>query len=535
MELRKYQTEIIDKVTSHLETYQRCCVSLATGGGKTVVFSSLVNQLKGRTLICVHREELVHQTSRTLSVKHDFLLPKIKSNCLTKNVVVAMVQTLHNRLKKGEIELNSFDNIIIDECHRGEFMKILEEFTGKVIGFTATPNYEKKEYFFVCPKCGSKNDKPNECCNRKMQKYKREIPLSEYYHKLIHGVEISELIDMGYLVQDENFILDVDTSRLVFDPARNEYTEESISLVFGSKDAIENTVNVYKKLAQGKKTILFNPNTLVNQKLYDAFIEAGINAKMYDSKNSEENRLDLVEWFKSTPDACLMNVQVFTTGFDCTDVEVVFLNKKTQSLNLFLQMVGRGGRITDKIFKPSFRVVDMGGNIDDLGEWSKRRNWNDYFYGGEVKPCGTPKPAIVRTCHKCESIIAANSLICPKCGEEKRFVTGSGVTGLPVRNGKPVIPSPSKILYYCLENDLDCAQARKIVYNYVAEMFENVPQNVLLSHKRSGLLYTKTKRFIMPYYFAIQKSDMKGNKCRTIEAFTNETIKAIERSYHDRG
>ena len=143
MELRNYQKEVIVKVLFHLGTKQRCCVSLATGGGKTVVFSELVNRLKGRILICVHREELVHQTSETLKVEHDVLLPNVKK--VYKNVCVAMVQTLHNRLKKGDIDINSFDTIIVDEAHRGEFMKILDLFTGKVIGFTATPNYEKNK------------------------------------------------------------------------------------------------------------------------------------------------------------------------------------------------------------------------------------------------------------------------------------------------------------------------------------------------------------------------------------------------------
>jgi superfamily II DNA or RNA helicase len=526
--LRDYQEQVIYNVLEHLKSNDRCCVSLATGGGKTVIFSELVNKVDAKILICVHREELVLQTSNTLLKEHDVLVPKTKK--VNKDVCVAMVQTLHSRIKKGLININDYDFLIIDECHRGEFMKILDQFSGKVVGFTATPNYEKVEYFYKCLKCGSESGATGTCCNKKLKKHKRNVPLAKYYKHLIHGIEIDELIEKGYLVKDENYKLNVDTSYLVYDEARQDYTDESISLVFGSNDAINNTIDVYETLAKGRKTILFNPNTLVNKRLFKAMVKKGINAKMYDSNNSEENRHDLVEWFKNTPDAVLLNVQVFTTGFDCTDVEVVFLNKKTKSINLFLQMVGRGGRITDKILKPSFRVIDMGANIKDLGgEWSAKRDWNSYFYDFEVKEVGKPKPAMVRTCHSCESIIAANCIICPDCGAERLYI--GGVTGLPKRDGKLVIPAPMKIVEYCEKNNLDLLQGRKIVYKYTAELFEETKYETFKRTKANGELFKRTKEFIMPYYFALQKSKLEGNRVRTIESFINETIKQIERRY----
>jgi superfamily II DNA or RNA helicase len=528
--LRDYQIEIVYNVLEHLTDNKRCCVSLATGGGKTVIFSELVNRLNGRTLICVHREELVHQTSKTLTVEHDLLLPKNKH--ISKDVCVAMVQTLHNRLKKNHIDINYFDNIIVDEAHRGEFMKILDLFNGKVIGFTATPNYEKNRTFFKCLNCGSEYDVKHLCCKKQTQKFKENIPLATYYDKLIEGIGISELIEKEYLVKDEMFVLDVDTSKLVYDPLSGDYTEESIALVFGSDEAIKNTINVYYELAKDKKTILFNPNTIVNNKLHKAMLEQGLPVKSYDSKNNEENRHDLVEWFKNTPNAILLNVQVFTTGFDCTDVEVVFLNKKTKSINLFLQMVGRGGRITDKILKPSFRVIDMGNNHEDFGNWSDKRDWNDYFYKKETKQVGVAKPSAVRTCESCESIISANSLFCPVCGKEKVYTNGA-VLGLPKnQNNKPIIPSTKKIIEYCERNNLETLEARKIVYNYVSEMFREVSWDSYSKHKATGNLFDKTREFLLPYYFAINNSQLKGNKVITITHFTNETIRHIERRYH---
>jgi hypothetical protein len=62
-------------------------------------------------------------------------------------------------------------------------------------------------------------------------------------------------------------------------------------------------------------------------------------------------------------------------------------------------------------------------------------------------------------------------------------------------------------------------------------MFENVSKESFFKHKASGKLYEKTHHFLTPYYFAIQKSELQGNKIKRRESFTNETIKEIERRY----
>jgi len=98
---------------------------------------------------------------------------------------------------------------------------------------------------------------------------------------------------------------------------------------------------------------------------------------MYDSINTKgECRNELVNWFKNERDAILCNVSIFTTGFDVTDVEAIILNRATTSLSLFLQMVGRGVRVTDVIYKDNCILIDGGENIDRFQEFSDpSRDW----------------------------------------------------------------------------------------------------------------------------------------------------------------
>lgn len=535
MELREYQKKVINEVKSHLKTNDRCCVSLATGGGKTVIFSSLVKDLlfeNVKILICVHREELVHQTSKTLPIEHNLIIPNYK-NKDKLNVTVAMVQTLNNRIKKGDVNINDFDYVIVDECHRGEFMKVIDKkvFHNKLIGFTATPNYEKSELIYICEVCGNQSTENKKCHNRKREKYRSKVPLSKYYDTIIKGVEINELIEQGYLVQDENFTLSNEDLGLLEDDDKGGFTEQSQSLVFGSKKALQNSLDVYNKFAKGKKTIIFNPNTIVNRELCKLMQQQGINAKMYDSKNSDEHRAELIEWFKNTNGAVLLNVQIFTTGFDCTDVEVVFLNKKTKSINLFLQMVGRGGRITDKIFKPTFRVVDLGANIDDFGKWSEPRDWSVYFYNTGLKKVGKPQPEKIRICHSCEAINSANSLVCNVCGTEKRYNNSSGVVSMPKREGKYTMPTPQKIVEYCQKHNLTTLEASKMINGFLCEMLKGYDYDKFEIQLISGRLRLRLKQILTPYYFAFQKSNLEGNRNRRLETFIDNSIEEMKKFY----
>jgi len=523
--LRPYQQDILDKIVKSGE--QRLCVSLATGGGKTILFSKLLDHLEGRTIILVHRQELVKQTAKTINRDHCLITPNKKYK--GSDVTIAMVQTLNNRIKKGEIDINHFDNLIVDESHRGEFMKTLDLFEGKVIGFTATPNYEKSVTFYKCLVCGTENKTAKKCCGKQNEKYRRLIPLSKYYKNLIHGIDIDELIELDWLVLDENHIFQTDEKIEVWDSKTNELTEESANMIYGSKEGIQKSINAYNEICKGKKTIIFNPNTLVNKLLYDAMVIEGINVKMYDSNNAEENREDLINWFKTEKDAVLLNVQIFTTGFDVTDVECIFLNKKTRSINLYLQMVGRGGRITDFIFKPKFQVVDMGNNNELFGRWSDNRNWNNYFYLERVFKVGAPKPASTRTCHNCEALIAANSLDCEYCGVARVY---NGVSsGSIISDTKKIIPSPEKIIDYCFKNNLDCNVARKITIKYTVSMFNNTKKETFIKHKDTSGFYFRARKFLLPYYMAISKSELDGNRRRKLETFVFNFINELEKYY----
>ena len=93
----------------------------------------------------------------------------------------------------------------------------------------------------------------------------------------------------------------------------------------------------------------------------------------------------------AAPIQVLVNVDIFSEGFDCPDVEFVQLARPTLSLAKYLQMVGRGLRVAKG--KKSCVIIDNVGLYRVFGLPSQVWNWNAMFEGklkvGKTKE--TPK------------------------------------------------------------------------------------------------------------------------------------------------
>jgi superfamily II DNA or RNA helicase len=146
MELRDYQTDIIDKIREALANgYRRPVVQAPTGSGKTVIAAALVNMArqKGkRVMFVVPALSLIDQTVERFRQNGIFDLGVIQANHemtdISQPVQVCSVQTLTRR------NLPKADLVIVDECHVGfslyeRWMQLPEWENVPFIGLTATP------------------------------------------------------------------------------------------------------------------------------------------------------------------------------------------------------------------------------------------------------------------------------------------------------------------------------------------------------------------------------------------------------------
>lgn len=544
-----HQQKSIDEIFDKFKIHDRLLYQLPTGGGKTFVFSFITQTWSqiygGKILILCHRTELIEQTAKSLQqigVTCETNMNRLHHN---SQVYIGMIETVNNRLQKNPNYFRDVSLIINDECHILVFQKVFKYFkTSKILGCTATPIVYKRITFFKCSRCKTKYDTLTECCNSETIEWSRPFTMSELYDDIVVGASINELIKLGNLVQEITFVKNyTDNSHLKIDSKTGDYTEQSITDAYTDSNALFNVVLNYEEICKGKKTIVFNGSSKSNKLVYEKFIEAGHNARMFDSVNKElsGNRKELVNWFKTTPDAILCNVGVFTTGFDVTDVQAIIVNRPTESLSLYLQMVGRGGRSTKLIYKDNFIHIDGGNNIQRHNEWSdSTRDWKRIFFEGLSKEKEKAKKENIediQACEGCGYLMPKSIDICPECGQEfkekeKSAKEPDNIVTMPIRKIPP--PNAEKIYLYAISKGEDLNFCWRILINQLFDMFVfyRVTNEQYLKSLNSGELDKKLKKMITACYFVLKsKNDIKSGTERTIKYLIDKTKQKLEIYY----
>lgn len=412
MQLRPHQNKLVTGLSTALRDHRKVLGQGPTGFGKTVIFSAISHRYTSKhasksVLILVHRKELLQQTRNTLFRNYDIsaeLIVAGKKYIHPSPVYIGMVESVNRRIKK----LKNVGLVIIDECHIGVFNKMHLHFPDQlIIGFTATPISSSKKF-----------------------------PLNLYYEKIVQGPQISELIKEGFLCQNITRAPKevVDRVELASHMKNGEFDESYMASQYLSPRHVNNTVRAYQKWCAGEKTIIFNVNVAHSLEVTRAFLDAGLPCKHLDGEMEQTQRRNVLNWFKSTPNAILCNIGILTAGFDEPTIQNVIVNKATKSLPLWCQMTGRGSRFIDEVFiqrhqheyayplqiKNHFGIIDMGGNALDHGDWCDDRDW-EYLFNNPQKPGEGVAP--VKSCPECEGILHASARVCD-CPTEDGEVCG---------------------------------------------------------------------------------------------------------------
>jgi superfamily II DNA or RNA helicase len=385
--LYDYQEQYIAEIKSLFrQGKKRVVLCSATGSGKTIMFSYMTREASQRNkkiLILTDRKELFSQSHGSL-FNMGLTAKEIKPNKnidLEGNLYVAMSQTIQRRIHKEEYLnlIQSMDLIIIDEAHKMSFDYIFRYITEKtyVIGATATPHREGKQ-----------------------------TSLEEFYDDIVQVIDTPHLIDKEKLSKCTSFGVPVDLSGIK--TKNGDYDEKSMGDKFSEMKLYHGVYENYMRIAPNEKAIIFAPNIQSSIDLVKDWESKGLPIKHVDCYMN--NREEVIEWFKNSTNGIISNYGILTTGFDVPDIQIVILYRATKSLPLFLQMVGRGSRVTAT--KKTFKLLDFGNNIKRHNYWEYPRQWS---LRKKKKNEGV---APIKECPECAYMMHARIMKCPECGHE---------------------------------------------------------------------------------------------------------------------
>ena len=208
---------------------------------------------------------------------------------------------------------------------------------------------------------------------------------TDLFDVLVQSWSVPEFISKGRLAAYDFVSIKSDgvTQRLIDSlqkrGADGDYQNKEMDRLLNKKPSIERLYRSLEEYGKDRKGIVYAINISHAQKITKLYQEHGVKAIAIDSKTPAAERQQDIEAFKKGDIQVLVNVDIFSEGFDCPDVEFVQLARPTLSLAKYLQMVGRGLRVAKG--KKNCVIIDNVGLYRVFGLPSQVWNWNAMFEG----------------------------------------------------------------------------------------------------------------------------------------------------------
>lgn len=371
--LRPYQQEAKENIFAAWDECDSVMFQMPTGTGKTRLFTSLISDIKAwsilseintKILIVAHRIELIEQISDNLDkygIAHGIIAGGKKRD-LSEPIQIASIQTITHHTNKDVIQDINVSFVIIDEAHHSianSYKMLWDMFPiAKRLGVTATPWRMNHSGF------------------------------TELYNKLILSKSIQEFIAEGWLAPYDYYsITENDTLKASIDSI-NEYDIEGDYKVSALEKVVDTAkirsrlLHSYQKYVLGRKGIIYSISRAHSNHICSEYRKAGITIVQIDSETSRDTRQLYVKRFREGSIDVIVNVDIFSEGFDCPDIEFIQLARPTKSLVKYLQQVGRGLRPTQG--KTRCIILDNVGLHLTFGLPDAQRNWLTDFEGDPI-------------------------------------------------------------------------------------------------------------------------------------------------------
>lgn len=483
--LRPYQENLVNNLRTEVKKGSETILACApTGSGKTVVFTHIMREIVkngSRALAIFHKDELVNQTANhfedlkcfkfTSDVKevysrktNSFRVTDGRMFLDEADICLAMVKTLESRQYE---EIKDFPFMFIDEAHRRDFDESIKKWkesrNGKksiAFGFTATP-----------VRMGKKN------------------LLKDTYEVLCEGAKVSELLSRGNLTPAVYYSFEGATTEGL---TKNSFDYSAAShLEASKKQRFDSSAGIVKAISEMRKRNFFKSNAWPKMMMFCASVEQAEREMAILNKKFGKGDVPFCEIITGELDInlrrkrlqdhkerkfpLLINVNILTEGYDDKSIELLILNRKTKSLALFVQMVGRALRTFEE--KKIACILDLWANCMEHGRYGDPREkdipW-EYLFSKKPndKPLDTAPSKECKTDKHgegCGALLSLSATECNVCGKKveikakKEEVLNQGLVEI---KGKPQKSTDKRYTTLLSSNEISKEVLKKVHENY---------------------------------------------------------------------
>ena len=358
LELKQHQREALDALQAMRNRHETIALLYhATGTGKTVTAVMDAKRCGGRTLFLAHTQELVNQAADTFrnlwpEVTVGRYMEAIKEP--DAHVVCGSVQSVALHLE--DFREDAFSYLIVDEAHHAAadtYQKILAYFHPTfTLGLTATPERTDD--------------------NR---------AILDIFKNTAHKPDIQTAVEIGELVPIRCIRIhtNIDLTRVRFNSVQYNIRDLESKIYVPERNRL--IVDTWLQYVRDKRTVVFCASVRHAEQIAELFRQAGVPAAAVSGGMKPAERREFQDRFVRREILVLCACDLLNEGWDCPEIEVLFMARPTMSRVLYTQQLGRGMRLFPG--KESLMVFDF---VDNASQYNMPQSLHRLFKLKEYRP-----------------------------------------------------------------------------------------------------------------------------------------------------
>lgn len=328
----------------------------ATGAGKTTTAVLDAKRCGGRVLFIAHTQELVDQATKRF--RELWTNTTVGRYCEAikqprAHVVCGSVQSV--ALHLDDFKNDDFDYLIVDEAHHAAadtYQKVLAYFKPAfTLGLTATPERA--------------DDKS----------------ILDIFKNTAHKLDIQTAVEIGELVPVRCIRIhtNIDLTKVRFNSVQYNIRDLESKIYVPERNRL--IVDTWLQYVRDKRTVVFCASVKHAQQIAELFREQGISAAAVSGGMKQSERREFQDKFVNREIQVLCACDLLNEGWDCPEIEVLFMARPTMSKVLYTQQLGRGMRLYSG--KESLMVFDF---VDNASQYNTPYSLHRLFRLKDYQP-----------------------------------------------------------------------------------------------------------------------------------------------------